>query len=64
MDKVKPWFPLLGEEATTADRLILNALGRKLDALDAYKKNPTAETQKAFLDAVNHYNHIKTNVNE
>jgi hypothetical protein len=62
MDEVKPFFPLPGEEATTGDRLILNALRRKLDALAEYEKNPTAETQKAYLDAVDHMNHIKENV--
>ena len=56
------WAPLEGEEATLGDRLILNALRRKLEALDAYNANPTKETQKAFLDAVNHMNHIKENV--
>jgi len=61
-ESVKPWFPLPGEEATTGDRLILNALRRKLDALKAYEENPTVETQKAYLDAVDHMNHIKENV--
>ena len=58
----KAFFPLPGEKATTGDRLLLNALRRKLDAWAAYEANPTAETQKAFLDAVDHMIHIKQNV--
>lgn len=56
------WAPLEGEEATLGDRLILNAMRRKLEALDAYNANPTKETQKAYLDAVDHINHIKENI--
>lgn len=47
---------------TIGDRLILNALRRKLDALEEYNKNPTKETQRAFLKAVDHMNCIKINV--
>jgi translation elongation factor EF-Tu-like GTPase len=62
MNEVKPWFPLPGEEATLGERLILNALRRKLDALRAYEENPTPKTQKAFLEAVDHMNRIKESV--
>ncbi len=61
-EEIKPYFPLPGEEAATGDRLILNALRRKLEAWEAYNANPMAETQKAYWEAVDHMNHIKRNV--
>lgn len=60
--KLKPYFPLPGEKANLGDRLILNALRRKFETLDDYNNNPTKETQKAFLEAVDHLNYIKENV--
>lgn len=62
LEKIKPLFPLPGEETTLGDRLILNALRRKCEALATYEANPTKETQEEFLKAVAHMNHIKENV--
>lgn len=59
---MKALFPLPDEKCTLGDRLILNALRRKCEALKIYEDNPTKETQAAFLAAVDHMNHIKENV--
>ncbi len=43
------------------DVLLLDALKAKCDALKAYEENPTKETQRMFLKAVDFYNYVKEN---
>ena len=55
-------FPLPGEYCGLGTRLILNSMRRKQEALARYEDNPCLQTQREFLAAVDHLNHIKENV--